>query len=694
MGFGKKSKNEIINNMLVELMTNVDSINDANVGAVLRNLVEALGLEISDLYDELENVYDGTRIDTSEGEDLENLGALVGIIRKEGTEAQGNITFKRNTPIGVDFTIPSGAIVSTQPNTSEEQLRFLSIADTTFSAEIIDEEHKYVNGLYDYSMNERFIDSVSSINGIVSGSPFSFTENTDFEIIKDYNDIIINAENIKLIDDCDVTTDWNTGTGATTIDIDNVDFKEGVASLKLGKSTTITDEVIYDKVIGSVINSSNLNGYLWLKIEDSTTLNKIKYINITYGSNGSNLNSITYPISQSLLSVGWKRYKIDLTSSIVTQQGLINRNAINFFEIKIITNNVIDTISSGNIKIDYLIFSTSEDYYGDIIRFLSTGTLPDDNTNFEVTYKPLSKEVLCQAENVGVKYNSGRQKIFYKVSFISNIDNINNYVEMTGGTDIETDEDLRERIKFATELKGKATVEALRQAILGVEGVTSVSVDDMPFRTQTSELHEHTSFISTPSKKLDYEVALLDVDFEVTGTRGGSPVTFTYATDYYLEDSTIFWVNDTNDPDDGTNFFVTYNYRWLGHVNIFVAGTSTPLATEIVDNINDAIYDTKSAGIDVQWYEPTLVTVDVTANILIETTNGYLFSSVQPIVENELRIFLNSKGTGVTLYIAELIDVIMSVDGVKNTTISLPVADITVNIDEIVRPGTITINQI
>lgn len=694
MGFNTKSKNQIINDMLVEILTNVDEVTDANVGAILRNLVEALGIEISDLYDELSNVYDGTRILTSEGDDLENLGSLVGITRKQGTEAQGYVTFKRNNIASIDFTIPANAIVSTQPNTAQEQLRFLVNADTTFSAEIIGETHDYVNGLYDYAMNERYIDSVSSLTGIVSGGAYTFVENTDFEILKDYEDIIIEPDDVVVIDNCDVTTDWNGSTGSIAIATDSVDYKEGTASLKLGKSTTTNDTIYYEKVLGSVVDGSNLNGYLWFKVEDSTALNKINYIEITYGSGGDSTNSYTYQISQSSLSTGWKRYKIDFSSSTLDQLGIPNRSVFNYIKITVVTNNVTDMLTSGDLKMDWWIFSTSVDYIGDIISFLSAGTLPDDGTIFTTDYKPLSKEVLCIAEDVGDEYNVGVEKVFYKVSYIANIDSVNNYLEFTGGTDIELDDALRERIQYATELKGKATVEALRQALLGVEGVTSVSVDDMPLKTASAELHEHISFASTPTLALDYEVALDNVNLVVSGTRGTSPVTFINGTDYYLEDSTIHWISDLVDPDDSTNVLIDYDYRWLGHVEIYVAGTSTPLATQVVTDIDSAVYDTKAAGIDVQWYEPTAISIAVSAAILIDTTNGYLFADVKPNVEDAIRTFLNSKETGSDVYIAEIIDNIMNVNGVKNTTISAPGSDVVIATDEVGRAGTITITEI
>lgn len=693
MTFNIKTKEEIINEILIQIVENVDAITDVNVGATLRTLVESLGLELEDIYTELENVYTGTRIDEATGDDLDNLGALVGITRKQGTKAQNYVTFKRNIPTGSSFIIPQGAIVSTQPNTSEEQLQFLVINNTTFNPSITNESHKFVNGIYNYKLEERFIDSITELTGLVSSAPFTFTENTDFIIVNNYNDLVIDTDTVTIVDNCDATTDWNTGIGAIAIALDTVDFKQGTGSLMLGKSTTATNSVYYDKVLGSVFDSSDKKAYFWFKILDITTLNKLNNIKVTFG-NSSISNSNSYVFTNSKLKVGWNIYELDFSDSTIIKQGIPNGYVYNYVRYTIETNNDSDVLASGDLKLDFIILAEGEQYKGDIVQFLATGTLPDTNSNIAVDYIPLSKEVLCESQNVGEKYNVVKEKIFFKVSFISNIDSVNNYVAMSSGTDIEVDDDLRDRIKSATELKGKATVESLKQAVLGVEGITSVSVDDMPLKSASTEPHLFVDFATTDTQKLDYEVVQNDVNLVVSGTRGSLPVTFVNGVDYFLENSTINWVSSGTCPDNGTTFLVDYDYRWLGHVNMFVSGATTPLPSYVITNVDNAIYDTRSAGIDVQWYEPTVVTVNISASILIDTANGYLFPNVKIDVEDAITELLNNKETGEILYISEIIEVIMKTAGVKNTTVSLPASDVTVAIDEIVKVGTITITQI
>jgi len=124
MGYTKKAKDDIISDILINLVDNVGDITDVNVGAVIRQICEALGLEQYELYNALDEIYNGTRLDTSTGVDLENLGQLVGITRKDGTKANSYVTFITRQAAGTNFTIPIGSIIATQPNIGEEQLRF------------------------------------------------------------------------------------------------------------------------------------------------------------------------------------------------------------------------------------------------------------------------------------------------------------------------------------------------------------------------------------------------------------------------------------------------------------------------------------------------------------------------------------------------------------------------------------------
>lgn len=344
-------------------------------------------------------------------------------------------------------------------------------------------------------------------------------------------------------------------------------------------------------------------------------------------------------------------------------------------------------MASGDIGMDFWFFAPDVEYTGDLIQFIIGGTLPDTTTAFETDYVPLSREVPCEAEAVGVKYNVGKSKIVFKVSNIPNIPTVNNYEIMSGGTDEETDEELRERIKDSS-LAGKATVNALRQAVLAVEGVTSVTVDDLPTKTASAEGHLYSNTQDT--YKLDNEVALDDATLDINGTVGAAPFNFTNGVDYVLDlQSNVIWQALGTKPDNSTIFYVDYNYDWLGHVEMFVSGVQTPLPASVVANVDTAVADTKAAGVDVDVIEPTVVSVDVTCVVVIET--GFDGATVRSNVEDNLRDYLNALGVGEDVYRSELIRVIQDTAGVENSTLTVPAADVTINLDEVAKAGTITV---
>jgi uncharacterized phage protein gp47/JayE len=60
------------------------------------------------------------------------------------------------------------------------------------------------------------------------------------------------------------------------------------------------------------------------------------------------------------------------------------------------------------------------------------------------------------------------------------VEYIINRGDILTGVDAESDKELRERAKHALEVAGKATFSSLESAVKGVEGVTSILIEDMP----------------------------------------------------------------------------------------------------------------------------------------------------------------------------------------------------------------------
>jgi len=690
--FTVKPLNDIISDLLLNVFNNINDVTDGNAGGIMRQMLEAVAQEISLLYDQLQNIYDGSRVSTAIGTDLEEIGLLVGVDRKDGTNSTGFASFIRNQVAGADFTISANSIVSTQPNTGEEQLRFLVASDTIFDADIDAESHDYVDGLLYYPMDERLIDSVQQVSATVSATPGTIlTQGVDYEISSVSNQLIVDPNAVLLVDDCE-TANWTESADATADALDAVDFIQGANSLDLGKSGTSSTLASYEKVLGTVVDGTDKDMHLSLKIIDNTALAKIDRIEITYGSGGDATNAYTLSFSNSDLAdaVGsFYRFFIDRTDTELTQTGFPSVAATNFIKIDIYTNLAGDVLTSGDVKMDFWFFGDSSLYSGDTIKFITTGTVPDDGTSFLVDYKPLSKEVPIISEDVGAKYNVGANKIVFKVSSIPSVDAVNNYEATEGGTDIETDDELRDRIQESS-LAGKATASAIRQAVLAVDGITSVTVDDLPRKTATDEVHRYA--IATDTYKLDFEVAQDTATLDVEGTLSATPGhTFVQNTDFVLDSSSqIVWQGGGDNPDDDTDFFVDYDYDWLGHVEVFVSGTQSPLPASVLSDVDDAIEDTRAAGVIVTVLEPTVVTIDVTATIVVE--GGASTATVLTAVESALRTYLNTLDVGIDIFRSELIRIIQETEGVSNSTLTVPAADVTIDVDEVAKAGTLTIS--
>ena len=67
-------------------------------------------------YDDLQNIYDAFDLDTAVGEDLENIGLLVGIEKPEAKPSHVDLTFYLKSPIEYDLIIPAETIVTSKSN--------------------------------------------------------------------------------------------------------------------------------------------------------------------------------------------------------------------------------------------------------------------------------------------------------------------------------------------------------------------------------------------------------------------------------------------------------------------------------------------------------------------------------------------------------------------------------------------------
>ena len=88
-------------------------LTDRNPGSVTRLLAESFAREFAVVSRQLEDVYRSSFLDTATGRDLEQICALVGVIRRNVTFASGTVIFGRSTPSPAEVFIPAGTKLST-----------------------------------------------------------------------------------------------------------------------------------------------------------------------------------------------------------------------------------------------------------------------------------------------------------------------------------------------------------------------------------------------------------------------------------------------------------------------------------------------------------------------------------------------------------------------------------------------------
>jgi uncharacterized phage protein gp47/JayE len=110
------------------------------------------------------------------------------------------------------------------------------------------------------------------------------------------------------------------------------------------------------------------------------------------------------------------------------------------------------------------------------INWIESGVSPDENTTFYVTYQPLSIDAPIQATGAGKFGNAAIGTIVNMVSKPSGVDEVINYEQTSGGTDQETDTQLRERVPLYLSSLSKSVKNSLEAAALSVNGVQNATV--------------------------------------------------------------------------------------------------------------------------------------------------------------------------------------------------------------------------
>jgi uncharacterized phage protein gp47/JayE len=111
----KRGFGDIVDSLLTDLGDSRGGRNpltDTTEGSVVRTLVEAFSRELAVAYAQLDRVYELGYIDTAQGDALDNVVALLGVIRRRGGRVEGSVTFSRNEAAPDTIVIPAGTQVA------------------------------------------------------------------------------------------------------------------------------------------------------------------------------------------------------------------------------------------------------------------------------------------------------------------------------------------------------------------------------------------------------------------------------------------------------------------------------------------------------------------------------------------------------------------------------------------------------
>jgi len=293
--------------------------------------------------------------------------------------------------------------------------------------------------------------------------------------------------------------------------------------------------------------------------------------------------------------------------------------------------------------------------------------------------------VPIEAEVAGTAGNAGIGAVTVIVTPITGIASVTNLTSIVGGTQIETDDALRDRAKSALDIAAKATEQAVTAAALAVDGVTQCNINDLAYLT----VGEVVAYAGVALNALTNT----PVNFikQATGIVGGNPYTFIQGIDYQLSTNDIEFQIGGTDPDNPSNVSVDYEYELVGSFDAIVAGAAA-LSGAVLTNVADAIDDTKAAGIIYTLADASRIDIAVTCTVTAST--GAIHATVQTAVETALITHLNSLDIGADVYLAKLYEVIMNVTDVDNVTIAAPAADFDIYDGEKATDGVITVNVV
>ena len=132
--------------------------------------------------------------------------------------------------------------------------------------------------------------------------------------------------------------------------------------------------------------------------------------------------------------------------------------------------------------------------------------------------------------------------------------------------------------------------------------------------------------------------------------------------------------------------------RGIGTVDLVVATTQGIPDEQLLEQLADYFESRREIAVDVDVLAPTPLSVNVSAAVAAK--DGYDADEVCGAVEDALQGWFTGERLGTPVLLAQLGQLIYSVDGVDNYRISAPAADVAVELDQLPRLGSLVVSTL
>jgi hypothetical protein len=162
----------------------------------------------------------------------------------------------------------------------------------------------------------------------------------------------------QVLESCDALTGWLAGTGATALALDTSNYVEGSASIKLGKSGTGSATVEYSHEISNV-NFENRVIKFSIYITNAAALAKLSAVHYDLTPD-ANFTTNYKRFTLSGLAVGWNTITLSVNDPTSTTGTVSNTTVILNARLVIVTANATDTLTAGDLLIDWIYYTGEE----------------------------------------------------------------------------------------------------------------------------------------------------------------------------------------------------------------------------------------------------------------------------------------------------------------------------------------------